>query len=209
MTLENVAEDSNYELNDLELASRLSFFLWSSIPDDQLLSAAEQGKLKDPKLIEQQVKRMLKDERSQTLVNNFAEQWLLLRNLPHTNKNLELFPDFDENLRKDFLTETQLYLASIFQNNRSILDMFRADYKFVNERLARHYGIPDVYGNKFRKVNISDENQKGLLAQGAVLAITSYPNRTSPVLRGKWVLENIMAAPPTTTTHRYSAIERR
>ncbi|NNE38867.1 MAG: DUF1592 domain-containing protein, partial [Gammaproteobacteria bacterium] len=192
----NVAKDSNYELSDLELASRLSFFLWSSIPDDELLTLAEQDKLKDQAVMEQQVNRMLNDDRSQTLVNNFAEQWLLLRNLPHTSKNLELFPDFDENLRKDFLTETQLYLASIFQNNRSILDMFRADYKFVNERLARHYGIPDVYGNKFRKVNITDENQKGLLAQGAVLAITSYPNRTSPVLRGKWVLENILAAPP-------------
>ena len=192
----NIANDSNYDLTDLELASRLSFFLWSSIPDDELLALAEQGKLENSEVMEQQVSRMLKDDRSDTLVKNFAEQWLLLRNLPHTNKNLELFPDFDENLRKDFLTETQLYLASIFRNNRSILDMFRADYKFVNERLARHYGIPDVYGNKFRKVSISDENQKGLLAQGAVLAITSYPNRTSPVLRGKWVLENIMAAPP-------------
>ncbi len=192
----NVAKDSNYDLTEHELASRLSFFLWSSIPDDELLTLADQGKLSDSNVLQQQVKRMLKDERSESLVNNFAEQWLLLRNLPHTNKNLEMFPDFDENLRKDFMQETQLFIGSIFQEDRSILDIFRADYKIVNERLARHYEIPDVYGNKFRRVNIEDENKKGLLAQGAVLAITSYPNRTSPVLRGKWVLDNILASPP-------------
>ncbi|MGK0297142.1 MAG: hypothetical protein ACI9XC_000743 [Gammaproteobacteria bacterium] len=192
----NVAKDSNYELTEHELASRLSFFLWSSIPDDELLTLADQGKLSDSKILQQQVKRMLKDERSESLVNNFAEQWLLLRNLPHTSKNLELFPDFDENLRKDFMQETQLFIGSIFQEDRSILDIFRTDYKFVNERLARHYEIPNVYGNKFRRVNIEDENKKGLLAQGAVLAITSYPNRTSPVLRGKWVLDNLLASPP-------------
>ncbi len=192
----NIAKDSNYELSDIELASRLSFFLWSSIPDDELLSLADKGRLSDPKILNTQVNRMLKDDRSQTLVNNFAEQWLLLRNLPHTDKNQELFPDFDENLRKDFLKETQLFIASVFEENRSILDLFRADYKIINERLANHYGIPGVYGNKFRKVSISEEDKKGLLAQGAVLSITSYPNRTSPVLRGKWVLENILAAPP-------------
>jgi len=192
----NVAKNSVYPLSDLELASRLSFFLWSSIPDDELLKVAEQGKLRKPEILDQQIKRMLTDERSTTLVNNFAEQWLLLRNLPHTDKNQELFPDFDENLRKDFQKETELFLGSIFREDRSILDMFRADYKFLNERLARHYDIPDVYGNRFRRVSVTDENKQGLLAQGAVLAITSYPNRTSPVLRGKWVLENIMAAPP-------------
>jgi hypothetical protein len=193
---ENIANNSMYTISDIELASRLSFFLWSSIPDEELLMIAEQGKLNDSVVLQQQVKRMLKDDRSKTLVNNFAEQWLLLRNLPHTNKNQELFPEFDEDLRNNFKTETQLFLASIFQGDRSILDLFRANYKFVNERLARLYEIPNVYGNKFRRVIVNDENKKGLLAQGAVLAITSYPNRTSPVLRGKWVLENIMAAPP-------------
>ena len=192
----NIAKNSNYLLSDHELASRLSFFLWSSIPDDELLTLADQGKLSDSSVLEQQVKRMLNDERSSSLVNNFAEQWLLLRNLPHTNKNLELFPDFDENLRKDFLRETQLFIGSIFQEDRSILDMFRANYKIVNERLARHYDIPGVNGNKFRRVNVEDENKKGLLAHGSVLAITSYPNRTSPVLRGKWVLDNILASAP-------------
>lgn len=192
----NVAAGENYKLSDVELASRLSFFLWSSIPDDELLSLAEKGQLSKPGVLNKQVMRMIRDDRSQSLVNNFAEQWLLLRNLPHTDKNLELFPEFDENLRKDFLTETRQFIASIFMDDRSVLDLFRADYKFVNERLANHYGIPGVYGNKFRKVQITDKNKKGLLAQGAILAITSYPNRTSPVLRGKWVLENIMAAPP-------------
>ena len=193
---EDLSEDSIYPLSDINLASRLSFFLWSSIPDNELLNLAEQGKLINPEVLEQQVKRMLKDRRSEPLVNNFAEQWLLLRNLPHTNKNQELFPDFDEDLRNDLLKETQLFLASIFLEDRSILDLFRADYKFVNERLARLYDLPNVYGNRFRRVNVDDANKQGLLAQGAVLAITSYPNRTSPVLRGKWVLENIVAAPP-------------
>ena len=205
----NIAKGNNYELSDHELASRLSFFLWSSIPDDELLTLADKGQLSDPAVMEQQVRRMLKDDRSDSLVNNFAEQWLLLRNLPHTNKNLELFPDFDENLRNDLLTETQLYLQSIFRDDRSILDIFRADYRFVNERLARLYGIPDVYGNKFRKVIVEDDNQKGLLAQGSILAITSYPNRTSPVLRGKWVLDNILASPPPPPPEDIPALQRR
>ncbi len=185
-----------YQLSDIELASRLSFFLWSSIPDEELLKVAEQGKLRKPEVLDKQIKRMLADPRSTTLVNNFAEQWLLLRNLKQTEKNQELFPQFDESLRKDFQKETELFLGSIFQDDRSILDLFRADYKFLNERLAHHYGIPGIYGNRFRKVSVTDENKQGLLAQGAILAITSYPNRTSPVLRGKWVLQNIMAAPP-------------
>lgn len=192
----NVARDTNYEISNIELASRLSFFLWSSIPDDELLTLAEKGTLSNSDVLGQQVNRMLNDDRSKTLVTNFAEQWLLLRNLPHTEKNLELFPDFDQSLRQDFQTETQLFIASIFRDNRSILDLFRADYRIINERLARHYEIPDVYGNKFRRVSVNDEDKKGLLTHGAVLAITSYPNRTSPVLRGKWVLENILAAPP-------------
>ncbi len=193
---QNVDRDTNYELSDIELASRLSFFLWSSIPDDELSTLAEKGTLRNPNVLGRQVNRMLSDDRSNTLVTNFAEQWLLLRNLPHIDKNLELFPDFDESLRQDFQTETQLFIGSVFRDNRSILDLFRADYRIINERLARHYEIPDVYGNKFRRVSVNDENKKGLLTHGAVLAITSYPNRTSPVLRGKWVLENILAAPP-------------
>jgi hypothetical protein len=193
---ENISNNGVYTISDIELASRLSFFLWSSIPDEELLNLAEQGKLSDPVVLEQQVRRMLNDERSAPLVENFAEQWLLLRNLPHTNKNQKLFPEFDERLREDLKKETQLFLASIFLEDRSILDLFRADYRYVNERLARLYDIPDVYGNRFRRIVVDDENKKGLLAQGAVLAITSYPNRTSPVLRGKWVLENIIAAPP-------------
>jgi hypothetical protein len=188
--------DGMYPLNDLELASRLSFFIWSSIPDNELLAIAEEGRLGDPAVLAQQVKRMLADERSETLVNNFAEQWLLLRNLPHTSKDYKLFPGFDESLRDDLKTETQLFLSSIFRADRSILDLFRADYKYINERLAKHYGIPGVMGNKFRRVTVAEEELKGLLAQGSILAITAYPNRTSPVLRGKWVLENILASPP-------------
>jgi len=190
------AGQNMFPVSDLELASRLSFFLWSSIPDEELLSVAEQGKLQEPAILEHQVRRMLKDSRSVVLVDNFATQWLLLRNLSHTNKNQELFPQFDENLRKDLYEETRLFVDSIFRDDRSILDMFRADYKFVNERLARHYGLSGVAGNRFRKVSVSDVNKQGLLAHGSILAITSYPNRTSPVLRGKWVLENILAAPP-------------
>jgi len=193
---ETISEDGLYPLSDLELASRLSFFLWSSIPDDELLTVAEQGRLGDPAVMSQQVKRMLADERAKTLVNNFAEQWLLLRNLPHTSKDYKLFPEFDESLRSDLQTETKLFLGSIFQENRSILDLFRADYKYINDRLARHYGIPGVIGNRFRRVAVQEPELKGLLAQGAILSITAYPNRTSPVLRGKWVLENILAAPP-------------
>jgi len=192
----NPVNEDIYALNDFELASRLSFFLWSSIPDGELLTVAENGKLNQPEILEQQVKRMLKDERAFSLINNFAEQWLLLRNLPHTDKNQELFPEFDDNLCNDLQEETRLFLASILLENRSILDLFRADHKYVNERLARHYEIPGVFGNRFRRVTVNDDNKKGLLAQGSILAITSYPNRTSPVLRGKWVLENILAAPP-------------
>jgi hypothetical protein len=190
------SEDGLYPLNDLELATRLSFFIWSSIPDEELLAIAIEGGLGDPAVMSQQVKRMLADERAVALVNNFAEQWLLLRNLPHTSKDYKLFPGFDESLRNDLKTETRLFLGSIFQEDRSILDLFRADYKYINERLARHYGIPGVIGNKFRRVTVADEELKGLLAQGSILSITAYPNRTSPVLRGKWVLENILASPP-------------
>jgi hypothetical protein len=188
--------DSVYLINDLELASRLSFFLWSSIPDDELLTLAEQGKLSQPTVQEQQVRRMLKDKRSASLVDNFAEQWLLLRNLPLTTKNEKVFPEFDKELRTALHMEVKLFVGSIFTGDRPILDLLRADYSFLNERLARHYGIEDVFGTHFRKVTLADSNQHGLLSRGGILAITSYANRNSTVLRGKWVLDNILASPP-------------
>ena len=192
----NLAKDEAYPINDLDLASRLSFFLWSSIPDDELLTVAEQGRLRNPKVLEQQVKRMLKDNRSRTLVSDFADQWLLLRNLPQLSKNQDIFPDFDETLRESLYTEIQLFLGSIFREDRSILDLFRADYTYLNERLAKHYNIPGVYGNRFRRVSLDDPNQRGLLARASIMAITTYPNRNSTVLRGKWVLTYILASPP-------------
>jgi hypothetical protein len=191
-----VADGELYQISDLELASRLSFFLWSSIPDDELLTLAEQGKLSEPEILEQQVKRMLADERSNTLVNNFADQWLHLRNLPQLHKNTDIFPDFDESFREAVYTELKLFIGSIFREDRSVLDLLRADYSFLNERLARHYGIDNVYGNQYRRVTLSDPNQHGLLARAGIMAITSYPNRNSTVLRGKWVLENILSSPP-------------
>jgi hypothetical protein len=190
-----IKDDTNYEIDDLALASRLSFFLWSSIPDDELLTTAEQGLLRDPAILENQVRRMLRDERSASLVNNFAEQWLLLRNLPAAQKSAKAFPSFDEDLRNAFYTEVTMFVDSIFSDDRSILDLFRVDYSFLNERLAKHYGINDVYGKRFRKVTLAKE-QQGLLARAGILSITSYPNRNSTVLRGKWVLDNILASPP-------------
>ncbi len=193
---ENMAQGEIYPISDLDLASRLSFFLWSSIPDDELLTLAEQAKLRQPEVLDQQVKRMLKDVRSSSLVTDFADQWLLLRNLPLLTKNQEIFPDFDESLRQNLYTEIQLFLGSIFREDRSIMDLFQADYTYLNERLARHYGVDNVYGNRFRRVTLDDVNQRGLLARASILAITTYPNRNSTVLRGKWVLDNILAAPP-------------
>jgi hypothetical protein len=192
----SVAPGSVYQLGDLNLASRLSFFLWSSIPDDELLTVAEQGKLKDPKVLEAQVRRMLADKKSTALVDNFAGQWLLLRNVKTRNPNRDEFPDFDETLRNAFETETNLFLKSIMREDRSVIDIVRADYTFLNDRLARHYGIPGVYGNQFRRVTLTDPNRRGLLGQGSILTVTSYANRTSVVLRGKWVLENMLGSPP-------------
>ncbi len=192
----NLAPITAYRLNDLALASRLSFFLWSSIPDDQLLTLASQGKLKDPVVLEQQVKRMLADARAKTLVTNFAEQWLYLRNLKSAIPDLEAFPDFDDNLRQAMKEETTLFFDSIMREDRSVMDLLNADYTFVNERLARHYGIPNVYGSQFRRVTVSDETRRGLLGQASVLTVTSYPNRTSPVERGKWILTNLLGVPP-------------
>ncbi len=185
-----------YRISDLELASRLSFFLWSSIPDDQLLTLAAQNKLRDPVVLEQQVHRMLTDKKADALTSNFLGQWLYLRNLKAAAPDQQIFPDFDDNLRQAFLRETELFVGSVMHEDRSVVDLLNADYTFVNERLARHYGIPNVYGDQFRKVTISNPARRGLLGQGSVLTVTSYANRTSPVLRGKWVLTNIMGTPP-------------
>ena len=192
----DIEQNEVYALNDIQLASRLSFFLWSSIPDEELLVLAEQGRLSEPSVLERQVRRMLADEKSMALVDDFADQWLLLRNLPQLHKNQDVFPDFDETLREALYQEVKLFVGSIFHEDRPILDLLRADYTYLNERLARHYGIEDVYGNRFRRVTLTDPNHKGLLARAGIMAITSYPNRNSTVIRGKWVLENILAAPP-------------
>jgi hypothetical protein len=184
-----------YRVNNTELASRLSFFLWSSIPDDELLRLASERKLDNPEILDRQVRRMLADPKAQALVDNFAGQWLQLRNLAHVQPNSDLFPDFDDNLRQSFRRETELLFESVVQEDRSVLDLLTADYTFVNERLARHYGIPDIYGTRFRRIEITDEARRGLLGQGSILALTSHAERTSPVVRGKWILENILGNP--------------
>ncbi len=184
-----------HRISDVELASRLSFFLWSSIPDDELLGLAERGGLKDPAVLERQVRRMLDDPRADALVSNFAGQWLHLRNVETVKPDPVILP-FDESLRQSFLTETALFVSSIFREDRSLLDLLSADYTFVNQRLAEHYGIPRVYGSQFRRVTLTDVNRRGLLGQGSVLTVTSYPNRTSVVQRGKWILENLLGTPP-------------
>jgi hypothetical protein len=185
----------SYRISDSELASRLSFFLWSSIPDDELLRLASEGKLKNPAVFDRQVRRLLADPKSQALVDNFAGQWLQLRNLRNVQPNSDLFPDFDDNLRQSFRRETELLFESVVQGDRSVLDLLTADYTFVNERLARHYGIPDIYGSRFRRVAVTDDARRGLLGQGSILALTSHAERTSPVVRGKWILENILGTP--------------
>jgi hypothetical protein len=191
----NVGPGTAYRLTDVELASRLSFFLWSSIPDDELLDVAVRGKLKDPAVLERQVRRMLADARSKALVENFAAQWLGLRQLAGITPDPDSFPDFDDSLRAAFAKETELFVHSQLSEDRSVVDLLTADYTFVNERLAGHYQIPDVYGNRFRRLTI-DERRRGLLGQGSILTVTSYPNRTSPVVRGKWLLDNIFGSPP-------------
>jgi mono/diheme cytochrome c family protein len=186
-----------YRISDLELASRLSFFLWSSIPDDELIRLASQGRLRDSAVLDQQVRRMLADPRSQELAKNFAAQWLYLRNLQSIVPAMEEFPDFDDNLRQAFRLETEMFFESIIRENRNVIDLLTADYTFLNERLARHYGIPKVYGGHFRRVKLgADDPRKGLLGHGSILTVTSLATRTSPVLRGKWILENILGTPP-------------
>ena len=191
-----VAAGESYAVSDLELASRLSFFLWSSIPDDELLDLAEAGRLRAPGVIEAQARRMLADERSRALVTSFASQWLYLRNVPAVVPDEDRFPDIGEGLRQAMRRETELLVESVFREDRSVLDLLTADYTFVNERLARHYGMPGVYGSHFRRVPVAHEARRGLLGHASILSVTSYPNRTSPVLRGKWVLENLLGTPP-------------
>ena len=185
-----------YRLSGLELASRISFFLWSSLPDDELLAVAEAGGLEDPAVVEAQVRRMLADPRSEALAGNFAGQWLRLRNISGALPSDVLFPDFGESLRQDFVRETELFFDSILREGRGVTDLLTADHTFLNERLARHYGVPGVYGSDFRRVSLADGNRRGLLGQGSILTVTSYPDRTSPVGRGKWVLENVLGTPP-------------
>ena len=186
-----------YRISDVELASRLSFFLWSSIPDEALLDAAVAGTLHQPSVLERQVRRMLADPRSAALVNNFAAQWLRLRNVDAATPDMRLFPDFDDNLRQAFRRETELFFDSILREDRSALDLLSANYTFLNERLAKHYGIPNVYGSRFRRVTLDAGAWRGgLLRQGSILTVTSYATRTSPVLRGKFVLDTLLGVPP-------------
>jgi hypothetical protein len=186
-----------YRLTDLELASRLSFFLWSTIPDDELLTLGINGKLNDSAVLQQQAQRMLGDTRSRALLSNFFGQWLYLRNMESHRPDQKLYPEFDENLRAAFRQETELFLESQLREDRSALELLSANYTFLNERLARHYGIPGVYGSHFRRVTLPENGARaGLLGHGSILTVTSYADRTSPVLRGKWLLENLLGAPP-------------
>jgi mono/diheme cytochrome c family protein len=191
-----VKPNTPYRVADLQLASRLSFFLWSRGPDDELIDLAAKNKLHEPAVLRAQTARMLKDPRSAALIDNFAEQWLFLRNLKTASPSMENFPDFDDNLRQAMRQETRLFFESIVREDRNVLDLLNADYTFVNERLARHYGIPGIYGSQFRRIAVKDENRRGLLGQASILTVTSYPNRTSAVQRGKWILTNILGVPP-------------
>lgn len=191
-----VAPGATYRLSDLELASRLSFFLWSSIPDDELLAVAERKALKDPATLERQVRRMLADDRASALVASFGAQWLYQRNLRMISPDFYTFPDWDDNLRGAMGRETEMFLDSQIRSDRPMIELLTANYTFLNDRLARHYGIPGVFGSHFRRVTLPDERRSGLLGQASLLTVTSMPNRTSPVLRGKWLLENMLGYPP-------------
>ena len=205
---DGVAPSTAYRISDVELASRLSFFLWSSIPDDELLDLAEAGRLGDTAVLEAQVRRMLADSRATTLTTNFADQWLYLRNLDTAAPNLRQFPDFDDNLRRAFRRETQMLFASIVSEDRTVLDLLAADYTFLNERLARHYDIPNVYGGHFRRIDLPEDSVRGgLLGHGSILTVTSYSTRTSPVLRGKWILDNLLGMPPPPPPPNVPALE--
>jgi hypothetical protein len=187
---------SSYRISDVDLASRLSFFLWSRLPDEELLDAASKGKLSDPKALDQQVKRLLADPKSKSLVTNFAFQWLKVRNVDNIDPDAVQFPNFDDSLREAFKREMELFVESIIREDRSVLDLLTANYTFVNERLALHYRIPNIRGDRFRRVTLEDPNRWGLLGKGSILMVTSYPNRTAPVLRGAFILENITGTPP-------------
>ncbi len=194
---DGIAPKTPYRISDVELASRLSFFLWSSIPDDALLDLAIAGKLSEPEVLRGQVRRMLADPRAKALVTNFGAQWLHLRNLDSAKPDMRLFPSFDDNLRQAMRRETELHLETLLEEDRSVLELISADYTFLNERLAKHYGIPHVYGSWFRKVSLDHDSKRGgLLRQGSILTVTSYNTRTSPVVRGHWVLENLLGVPP-------------
>lgn len=190
------AGDKPYQISDLELASRLSFFLWSNIPDDELRTVAARGLLRQPAVLEKQVRRMLADDRAMAFVENFAGQWLRLRNLANVRPSEAFFPDFDTGLRDAMRRETELFFQSIMRDDRSVVDLITADYTFLNERLAKHYGIANVKGPRFRRVTLVDDRRRGLLGQASVLTVTSPAIRTSPVQRGKWILENILGSPP-------------
>ncbi len=192
-----IAPGTPYRISNLELASRLSFFLWSSIPDDELVNLASAGLLDDPNILEQQVKRMLADPRSESLVTNFADQWLFVKDVQQKQPDVLMFPDFDDGLRNGFERETELFISSILHENRSVLELLSANYTFLNDRLAKHYGIPNIEGSYFRRYTFPPGSVRGgLLGQGSILTLTSYSTRTSPVLRGKWVLENLLSAAP-------------
>jgi hypothetical protein len=185
-----------YRINDVDLASRLSFFIWSSIPDEPLLDAAANGTLGQPAVLERQVRRMLNDPRAAALVDNFISQWLTLGKLSGVVPDVDAYPEFDENLRDASREETRLFVASQLREDRPVSELLSANYSYVNERLARHYRLPNVYGSHFRRVAFDDGVRGGLLGQGSILTVTSYPNRTSPVLRGRWLLDNILGSPP-------------
>ena len=205
----DIPGDAAYPVSDIELASRLSFFLWSSIPDDELLAAADDGTLSDPAVLDAQVRRMRADPRSQAMVDNFAGQWLYLRNMGGVYPDPLIFPEFDENLREAFTRETELFIGNQLRADASVLELLSADYTYVNQRLAEHYAIPNIYGNRFRRVQLDGARRGGLLGHGSVMTVTSYPNRTSPVLRGKWVLENLLGAPPPEPPPNIPALEER
>jgi hypothetical protein len=192
----NAPAGSTHRVNDYELASRLSFFLWSSIPDDELMALADQGKLKDQKVIEQQVARMLDDPKSKAFVSNFAGQWLFLRNLDQVKPDPDEFPKYDASLKNAFQKETELFFNEILREDRPVSEFLDAKYTFLNQKLAEFYGIKGVYGSQFRRVELADARRGGLLGQGSILTVTSYPNRTSVVQRGKWILENLLGTPP-------------
>ncbi|MCA9217980.1 MAG: DUF1592 domain-containing protein [Planctomycetales bacterium] len=204
----DVPPQTTYRVSDLELASRLSFFLWSSIPDDELLDLASRAQLSRPETLREQTLRMLRDKRAETLVTNFASQWLYLRNLDSITPDGRQFPDFDDNLRQAFRAETEMLFESIMREDRSVLDLIQADYTFLNERLAKHYGVPHVYGSRFRRVALDKDSRRGgLLRHGSVLTVTSYATRTSPVIRGKWILENVLGTPPPPPPGNVPALE--